>query len=183
MAEPGKPFKIKNKDHGNKSTYKLQSFHVTKYSTVKLDYQPDQIEFYDPYFILTYANQKPDDKLIPYIDIFEKTGEPVRRINISQILREHNLTMHNISHVKLPRLVWSERQNVEQLMALATKNQDYNSEEEDGAGDPQPKKKVHNLNMLNRLVIVGECFLGLDDPQEIDLYGSTFDDNTFASHH
>ena len=30
--------------------------------------------------------------------------------------------------------------------------------------------------MLNRLVIVGECFLGLEDAQEIDLFGSTFDD-------
>lgn len=44
--------------------------------------------------------------------------------------------MYKISHVKLPRLVWSERQNVEQLMALATKNLEFNSEEDDGAGDP-----------------------------------------------
>lgn len=40
----------------NKSTYKLQSFKISKYSTVKLDFRPNQIEFQDPFFILTYIN-------------------------------------------------------------------------------------------------------------------------------
>lgn len=28
-----------------------------------------------------------------FLDIFEKTGEPVKRINLAEILREHNLTL------------------------------------------------------------------------------------------
>lgn len=58
---------------------------------------------------------------IQYIDIFEKTGEPVKRIYISDILSEHGLTMLNITHVVVPRLEWSARNNVQQLMAMAAK--------------------------------------------------------------
>ena len=61
----------------NKSTYKLQSFKISKYSTVKLDYRPNQIQLQDPFFILTYVNDTQDDNgfiraddVIPYVDIF-----------------------------------------------------------------------------------------------------------------
>jgi hypothetical protein len=45
---------IGKKEVRNKSTYKLLSFRISKYSTVKLDYKPSDIEFCDPYVILTY---------------------------------------------------------------------------------------------------------------------------------
>lgn len=64
------------------------------------------------------TNQK---NLIPFIDIFEKTGEPVRRINIQQILKEHGMTMQNISHIIVPRLEWSARINVQNLIAMTAK--------------------------------------------------------------
>jgi hypothetical protein len=42
------------KEVRNKSTYNLLSFRISKYSTVKLDYKPQTIEYCDPYVILTY---------------------------------------------------------------------------------------------------------------------------------
>ena len=47
---------IGKKEVRNKSTYKLLSFRISKYSTVKLDYKPQSIEFCDPYVILTYKD-------------------------------------------------------------------------------------------------------------------------------
>ena len=67
---------IGKKDIRNKSTYRLQSFKVSKYSTVKLDYRPKSFEFLDPFFVLTY------DLKSPYIDVFNKSGEPIKRINV-----------------------------------------------------------------------------------------------------
>ena len=119
------------KEITDKSTYRLLSFRLSKYSTVKLDYIPTKIYFVDPFFLLMYgASQgvsfsesmsqsnfelKPTflSENIPFIDIFEKTGEPVKRINVSQILKEHNLTFQSVSHICLPKLNWSLRQNFE----------------------------------------------------------------------
>ena len=117
---------IDQKEIMDKSTYKLKSFKISKYSTVKLDYRPNKIEFEDPYFILTYSseNQGTIDGTIPYVDIFQKTGEPVRRINVKKMLKEHNVTLQNISHAKVPRLQWSFRQNVVKIMGLAQVNDD-----------------------------------------------------------
>ena len=47
---------IGKKEVRNKSTYKLLSFTISKYSTVKLDYKPQTMEFCDPYVILTYQD-------------------------------------------------------------------------------------------------------------------------------
>mmetsp|Transcript_29651 Transcript_29651/g.45197 ORF Transcript_29651/g.45197 Transcript_29651/m.45197 type:complete len:115 (-) Transcript_29651:903-1247(-) len=108
-------------DSMDKSTYRLLSFRLSKYSTVRLDYVPANIEFIDPYIILTYGTNSGTlftsehgfgSDVIPYVDIFEKSGEPVRRINIGDILREHKLTFQTVSHVKLPKLKWSLRDNV-----------------------------------------------------------------------
>lgn len=140
-----------------KSTYRLQSFRIIKYSTVRLDFVPKTIELQDPFFLLYYENNainhRPDaqsdsgpgeaarrqgsggnspkgaarsqpigspslkikiDRLLmkdqidedddaasstralgvnSFLDIFEKTGEPVKRINLADILKEHNLTL------------------------------------------------------------------------------------------
>ena len=117
---------IGQKEGMDKSTYKLQSFKISKYSTVRLDYRPNKIEFQDPYFILTYSseNQGTLDEAVPYVDIFQKTGEPVRRINVKKMLKEHNVTLQNISHAKVPRLQWSLRSNVAKIMGLAQINDD-----------------------------------------------------------
>jgi len=161
---------IGKKEVRNKSTYKLLSFRISKYSTVKLDYKPLTIDFCDPYVILTYKDSFVDDDdcdlssnfqraSIPYIDIFHKTGEPVQRINVYQILREHGLTMLNISQIKVPRLDWSMRQHVEQLEALAMKTGE-SEEDEDERG--KKKKKTSILN-LKKLTVVGMCHIGLQD--------------------
>ena len=47
---------IGKKEVRNKSTYKLLSFRISKYSTVKLDYKPQSIDFCDPYVLLTYKD-------------------------------------------------------------------------------------------------------------------------------
>ena len=71
----------------------------------------------------------------------------------------------------MPRLEWSARQNVQQMMALANKNTLKREELEDEGSDtdeegsPSPKRKRSNPSYLkiNKLVVVGECFLGLND--------------------
>mmetsp|Transcript_12763 Transcript_12763/g.21552 ORF Transcript_12763/g.21552 Transcript_12763/m.21552 type:complete len:759 (-) Transcript_12763:196-2472(-) len=207
-----------------KSTYRLLSFRLSKYSTVKLDYRPVSIQFYDPYFILNYGggagppehqgerdaalmrNQENGGCTIPFIDIFEKTGEPVRRINVGSILREHNLTFKNVSHVLVPQLQWSTRQNLEselrdvvqrnlkeqqrkqaqkksaalQSKAPTTNNsaKGVDSASEEGTDSEEEElmklnskgKKHHSLLQFSRLVIVGECQLGLEEQLNPQLF-------------
>ena len=101
-------------EYNEKSTYRLLSFRLSKYSTVKLDFVPTTIEYVDPFFLLAYggsplSSQQLTYDCIPYIDIFEKTGEPVKRINISSILKQHGLSFQNVTHIVIPKLRWSLR--------------------------------------------------------------------------
>lgn len=64
-----------------KSTYQLQNFKIIKFSKVNLEYQPAQIEFRDPFFILVYSRGQ-RQQIVPFIDIFDKSGLPIKRINI-----------------------------------------------------------------------------------------------------
>ena len=41
------------------------------------------------------------------IDIFDKAGVLIHRLNIARILHEHGLTLSSIDHVLAPRLHWS----------------------------------------------------------------------------
>ena len=61
------------KEVKNKSTYKLLSFRISKYSTVKLDYLPKNIEFYDPYIILTYRQSSKAAAPMDRADIMDKS--------------------------------------------------------------------------------------------------------------
>lgn len=44
-----------------------------------------------------------------YIDIVEKTGKPISRVDLSLIMRKHNLEVVSINRIKFPRLSWSNR--------------------------------------------------------------------------
>lgn len=169
----------------NKSTYRLQSFKIKTYSKVKLDFKPKEIQFYDPFFIMNY-DQSSQDQIIPYIDIFDKSGEPVRRINILKILKQQNLSLQSIGKVKIPKLDWSSRQHLDKFLASRgnkhedrNMNQDQNKSwksdsdtEEDLPGIQASKTNsfkpakdemsLYRRGLLSKLIITGECFLGLE---------------------
>ncbi len=44
-----------------------------------------------------------------YIDIVEKSGKPINRINLANILLEYGLELNQIYKIKFPRLSWSNR--------------------------------------------------------------------------
>ena len=48
------------KEKQNKSTYRLTSFRLSRYSTVKLDYHPTKITFAEPFFLLNYGRVAED---------------------------------------------------------------------------------------------------------------------------
>jgi hypothetical protein len=65
--------------------------------------------------------------------------------------------MLNISQIKVPRLDWSARQQIEEFEAIAKE-----SDEE----EIKPKKAPLNLK---RLTVVGMCHMGVDEsPQSMD---------------
>jgi len=101
---------ITKKQVNYKSTYQLQTFKIIKYSKVNLDYQPRQIEFRDPFFILIYEKAQ-NGQVVPFIDIFNKSGLPIKRINIQNILESYQMSLNQISYVKIPILEWSARSN------------------------------------------------------------------------
>ena len=78
--------RMNNKQVKDKSTYRLHQFIIKKYSKVKLDFIPKDIQFHDPYFIMTY-NQACSAQTLGFIDVFNKSGEPIKRINIADILK------------------------------------------------------------------------------------------------
>ena len=44
-----------------------------------------------------------------FIDIVEKTGKPLTRVDLSQVLSKHGVEIQFIHKIKFPRLQWSNR--------------------------------------------------------------------------
>jgi hypothetical protein len=115
---------------------------------------PNKFEFRDNIFILTYGSD--DENFIPYFDVFDKSGEPILRINMGEILSKYNISLRSITAVKVPMLDWSARNNFKNLMALGSHNgqesirmQNVDSDDED----------FSSRESLRKLVVVGECLL------------------------
>jgi hypothetical protein len=45
----------------------------------------------------------------PYIDVIEKTGNPLYRVDMQKLLSEHGLSFVKVSRIKFPKLAWSDR--------------------------------------------------------------------------
>jgi hypothetical protein len=100
---------------------KIKNFKMAKKVSLQLEMRPKSVEFYGNYFLIVY--RKPltvEEKSIKpkypeactFIDMVEKSGEPVNRIDISEILERHSIMLKKITQVKIPRLAWSNR-NIE----------------------------------------------------------------------
>lgn len=46
---------------------------------------------------------------IPYIDIFEKNGRPISRVDVRDILQAHGLNILSLKKIKFPKLSWANR--------------------------------------------------------------------------
>lgn len=68
---------------------------------------------------------------MPFVDIFDKSGKPLSRVDVRSILNENDLALQNIKSVKFLRLQWSGRRI-----------------------DDLEQTKV---SVLKKVVIVGEC--------------------------
>ena len=87
---------------------------MAKRATLELEYPSKQVEFFGDFFVITYKSS------VPYIDIFEKTGKPINRVDFSQVMSLNKLTLKCISKVKFPRLSWSNRKVEEFDLTKAT---------------------------------------------------------------
>ena len=105
-----------------KSTYRLQSVRLSRQSAMtRLDSKPVSMSFIDSLLVAHY------DAEPSIIDIFDKSGVLIHRLNIARILHEHGLTLSSIDHVLAPRLHWSQRQSYDELMYLSLRNQAMHS--------------------------------------------------------
>lgn len=126
----------------------------------------------DPYFILTY-DQQAHQKLIPFIDFFNKSGQPIQRINIMSILRVHEISLHGIQFVKVPTLEWSARSGYNSFLNYNDSLKGYNQVENDSdSSDGLITKKVPLGESIRKLIVVGECFIGLDHEHDAGLSSS-----------
>lgn len=68
---------------------------MAKRATLELEFRPKQIEFFGDYFLIIYKRFKKEDtpgherkpsnlttNYVPFIDIVEKSGRPISRIDI-----------------------------------------------------------------------------------------------------
>ena len=74
------------------------------------------MEFSDPFILLFYEDEQ------PHVDIFDKTGQPVHRVNMAKLLSEQSLVLKNIQHLLVPKLKWSLRENVDDLISMSFRN-------------------------------------------------------------
>ncbi len=86
---------------------------MTKKATLQLEFTPKLIEFSMPYFLVLYkqsCKSNGDAKIpCPFIDVFDKTGKPFKRINIEKTFLKHRLDLTQLDFVKFPKLQWSDR--------------------------------------------------------------------------
>ena len=70
---------------------KISNFRMAKRCTVNLEFNPNDIDYYANYFLLSYQNS------VPFVDIYEKNGTFFDRIDIGKDLEEHgNLKLQSI---------------------------------------------------------------------------------------
>lgn len=72
-------------------------------ATIQLDYKLKHIESYGDIFILCYK------AAAELVDIFDRHGKRISRINIKTILSTNQLELQSVSFLKFPWLVWSDR--------------------------------------------------------------------------
>jgi hypothetical protein len=128
---------------------------------VNLEFQPAQIEFRDPFFILIYSRGL-KQQTVPYIDIFDKSGLPIKRINIQNILTTYQMSLHQITHVKIPILEWSARSNYAQLLSLGNQDPEIirnSNNDRVSDSDDEIAESAINYDALRKIIIVGECLL------------------------
>eukprot|EP00347_Sterkiella_histriomuscorum_P017818 403347867 len=126
------PQNVKNRNHnGQNLSFKssnITNFKMAKRATLELEYMPKQIEFYGDFFAIIYkentqSRQSTVSSTIKYtsfIDIVEKSGKPVSRIDLQKILLSHGLNLLTIKRIKFPRLQWSDRKIEEYDLTKAT---------------------------------------------------------------
>ena len=80
---------------------------MAKKASLDLEFAPKQIEFFGDYFIVLYHRFSeeqtnveteefdyiPEQRVCPFIDVFERTGKPLKRVDISRIMASHSLEL------------------------------------------------------------------------------------------
>lgn len=70
---------------------------MSKRVTLELEFQPKSIEFFSDYFLIIYKSKGGSfAPKVPYIDIFEKTGRPLNRIDLQSLLASHDLEFKSV---------------------------------------------------------------------------------------
>ncbi len=71
-----------------KQTAKISNFRMAKRAALELEFFPKQVEFFGDYFLTIYRNFNNNEahtfcsNVVPYVDIFEKNGKPLSRIDV-----------------------------------------------------------------------------------------------------
>ncbi|CDW85950.1 UNKNOWN [Stylonychia lemnae] len=82
---------------------KVANFTMSKKSIIRLDFEPNNIDFYADYLLVTY------NRPMKIIDIYEKKGTLCNRMDIEESLHVYNLELVNIQRAMFPKLRWSDR--------------------------------------------------------------------------
>ncbi|CDW75572.1 UNKNOWN [Stylonychia lemnae] len=107
----------------------ISNFKMAKRATLELEYQPKSVEFYGDFFIIIYKNHQvigPNKQSTyeythrSFIDIVEKSGKPISRVDLGQIMENNGLVLQSIKMVKFPRLQWSDRKIEEYDLSKST---------------------------------------------------------------
>ena len=86
----------------------ITNFKMSKRTKLELEHIPSKVEFANDYFILIYESNDMGEPLT-YVDVFEKFGKPLLRVDIGHILKGHGFEIVDLKQLKFPRLNWSER--------------------------------------------------------------------------
>jgi len=80
---------------------------MSRKATLDLEFKPRKVEYYGDVFLIYYKSQ--GDEPVPYVDVFDKAGKPLSRVDLESIMTKHQLSLKQILGVKFPRLSWSDR--------------------------------------------------------------------------
>jgi hypothetical protein len=91
--------------------------------------------------------------------MFDKSGLPIKRIDIRKILESYQIQLHSLSQVKIPMLEWSARvnNNYHHLLQVGIQNGDE-FQNDDPEYDETTKKNL-DFEVLRKVIVIGECML------------------------
>lgn len=82
---------------------KISNFRMAKRTTICLDKVPNDLDNYADHLLISYLEPS------PVVDVYEKSGLFVKRINIQDCLDTYDMRVVSITKVLFPRIKWSDR--------------------------------------------------------------------------